>query len=327
MANSFDTTNSLVTIGFGGDVMMGRLVNEKISEAGHAYPWGDVLPLLQKNDLNLVNLEAPLTTYKKQQTRKATNLKADPSRVQTLTDAGINVVNIANDHILDFFEEGLMDTMEHLRKSGIEHVGAGVDAEKAAEPAILTKKGITIGILGFTDNEPYWAALKQPGTNYISIGDIKPVKLAINAVRNQVDILIVTIHWGDKMVGKPLQEFIDFAHQIVDLGVDIIHGHGNHVFQGIEIYNGKVIMYDTGDLIDDYGVDPELRNDHSFFVVCEVAKDGVKKLKLIPLVINEMQANLAKNGDYDWAISRIQELSAQFGTFISKEGELHLNHS
>ncbi|SMO32658.1 CapA family protein [Solitalea koreensis] len=327
MANSFDTTNSLVTIGFGGDVMMGGLVNEKIAQAGHSYPWGNALPLFKSNDLNIVNLEAPLTTYKKEQTRKAINFKADPSRIQTLMDAGINVVNIANDHILDFHEEGLMDTIEHLRKSGIEHVGAGADAEMAAAPVILTRKDVTIGILGFTDNEPYWAAIKRPGTNYINIGDIRTVQWAIKPIRDQVDVLIVTIHWGDKMVGKPLAEFVDFAHQIIDAGADIIHGHGNHTFQGIEVYNGKVIMYDTGDLIDDYNVDPELRNDHSLFVTCEIDKTGVKKLKLTPLLIQEMQANLAKNEDYDWAISRIQELSAPFNTFITKEGEVHLNHS
>ena len=322
-----DSTYSPVTLGFAGDVMIGRQVNEMISEAGYSYPWGDVLPLFKKTDLNLINLEAPLTHYNKEQKRKANNLKADPSKIQTLINARIDVVNIANNHILDFYEEGLMETIDLLDKSDIKHVGAGVDVDQAAKPVIISKNGINIGILGFTDNEPYWKAWGKPGTNYVEVGDIKPVRTAVKAIRDQVDILILSIHWGNKMVEKPLQEFVDFAHQIIDEGVDIIHGHGAHIFQGIEIYKDKLIMYDIGDLIDDYPIDNDLKNNRSFLLLCEIMKNNIKSVKLIPVILNEMQVNIAKNGDYESTITHMQQLSAPFGTFINANGEIILSKS
>ncbi|WP_133159388.1 CapA family protein [Solitalea longa] len=314
-----------VSIGFAGDVMIGGMVNEKISENGFSYPWGNVLPLFKATDLNLINLEAPLTHFNKSQRIKSSNLKAEPTRIQTLMDARIDVVNIANNHILDFYEEGLIETIGLLNKAGIAHVGAGSNSQQAAQPVIISKNGVNIGLLGFTDNEPYWKAVDKPGTNYVQVGDIATIKEAIAMVRNKVDILILSIHWGDKMNDKPLPEFVSFAHKIIEAGVDIIHGHGAHVFQGIEVYNGKLIMYDTGDLIDDYELNPDLKNNQTCFFNCEIDKDGVKKVKLVPIVLENMQARIAQNSEYDDILNHMQQLSAAFGTSINSNGEVLVN--
>ena len=196
----------------------------------------------------------------------------------------------------------------------------GLNAYAAQQPLILKKHGISVGILGYTDNEPGWKAEKnKPGTHYIKVGDIETVKKDLKSLRSQVDIVIATIHWGPNMQQYPSKEFIKFAHGMIDAGVDIIHGHSSHVFQGIEVYNNKLIMYDTGDFIDDYAVDPKLRNDQSIFVQIKLNKSGIKKVIVTPILIDDMQVNKATGKDVQEITQRLAHLSQQLDTLISQD--------
>lgn len=325
MSHKNKSSNS-VTIGFMGDVMIGRMVNEIIPTKGYAYPWGNTLPLLKTADLRIINLETTLTTHK-EKNPKVFNFKALPDRVQILQDAHIDIANLANNHSLDFKEPGLIEMIATLDKAGICHTGAGIGAQAHA-PCIITKNNIKIGVIGYTDNEPTWKATDNKlGTNYIEVGNtenLDTIKKHIAALRNIVDIVIMTIHWGPNMRQRPSQEFIKFAHNIIDAGVDIFHGHSSHIFQGIEIYNNKVIMFDTGDFIDDYAVDPILRNDQSFFFTVTVSKNGPQSVNITPVVINNMQTNIATGNEKQEIMKRMQQLSQEFNTIISDDGTINL---
>ncbi len=323
---TLNTKKQTTTLCFAGDVMIGRLVNEIIGQKGYHYPWGNILPLLKQSDFNIINLETTLTTST-QKTPKVFNYKANPDRVKTLQEAHISVANLANNHILDFGNAGLFETIKTLDNAHIKHVGAGENIDDARAPVIIKKNNLTIGIIGYTDNEPGWQAQEnRPGTNYLEVGDIKSVKHDINTIRNNVDLdlLIVSIHWGPNMRKRPTQEFIDFAHAMIDAGVDVIHGHSAHIFQGIEVYNNKVIMYDTGDFVDDYAIDPLLHNDQSFFYQLTVEKNGIKNVKLIPVIIENMQVNLAQGTKKEKILQRMQKLSAEFGTMVSENGIIQI---
>jgi poly-gamma-glutamate synthesis protein (capsule biosynthesis protein) len=319
--------NGKITIGLAGDVMIGRHVDSIISDRGYAYPWGNVLPLLQSTDVNIVNLETTLT-HSNNEVYKVFNFKASPDKVNTLTEAHITAVNLANNHILDYSEEGLYETIENLEAARILYTGAGQNSSAAAAPVIIEHNNIRIGLLGFTDNEPAWKALADRcGTNYINIASKSQQLEALSCMANLregIDLLIVSIHWGPNMKERPDEDFIEFAHSMVDNGADIIHGHSAHNFQGIELYSHGLILYDTGDFIDDYRVDLIFRNDHSFFFLAEAGKAGVMSLRLIPILINRCQVNLAEGSDYDWSIRRMQELSLDFGTIITDDGEVIL---
>lgn len=281
-----------LTIGLGGDLMIGRLVNECLDQVPPSYVWGNLLPVLRSTDFNLVNLETALT-YSKKIVPKVFNFKADPEKVAVLAEGAVHAVNVANNHILDFSEEGLLETLQVLERANIPYVGAGRDLEHAKAPHIIEKKGIKIGILGCTDNEPSWkAAASHPGTNFIEVGDLASIRESIVSLRAQVDLLVLSIHWGPNMRQRPHPHFRSFAHDLIDLGVDILHGHSAHVFQGVEIYKKKLILYDTGELIDDYAVDPILRNDRSFFFVVKLDKKRLISLKMIPTLISRCQVNL-----------------------------------
>ena len=326
--NSTTKENALV-IGFAGDTMLGRLVDETLSQMDpkvrYTYPWGNMLQELHKTDLNIVNLETTLTRGE-QKVPKVFNYKATPDKVKALQAGQIDVVSLANNHSRDFADEGLLETIATLDAAGIKHVGAGNNINEARAAVILEKNGIKIGIVGFTDNEPGWlAAENKPGINYIEVGDIEAVKKTIKPVRPKVDILITTIHWGPNMRERPTQEFINFAHQMLDAGIDIIHGHSAHIFQGIEVYKKKLIMYDTGDFVDDYAVDPVLRNDRSFLFNVTVDKIGPTKVELIPAHISNMQVNQAEGNEKDEIIKRMQLLSAEFGTMVENDGTIVIN--
>lgn len=309
------------TIRLMGDVMIGRSVNRKIIEMGYDFPWGNVLPYLKKPGINIINLEAALTSSEKK-VAKVFNFKSEPEHVKTLSNACVQIANIANNHILDYSEEGLLETICVLDRAGILHAGAGKNIREARRPAIIERNGVKIGLLGCTDNESGWKSNQHPGINHVEIGDLSDLKKDIKALRPMVDILILSAHFGPNMVEKPDRDIIEFKRQLIDLGADIIHGHSAHIFQGIEIYQKKLILHDIGDFIDDYYVDPELKNDRSFLFEVYISGKKISGLKLLPVLISNMQVNFADKEVSKWSIARIQYLSESFGTKISDSGEV-----
>jgi poly-gamma-glutamate capsule biosynthesis protein CapA/YwtB (metallophosphatase superfamily) len=254
-----------------------------------------------------------------------------------LRTARIDACSLANNHTLDFEEQGLLDTLEHLDAAGIRHAGAGRNQEEAADPAILTVPANhtrRAALLAFTDNEPSFAAgTDRPGTNYLPVS-LKPdvlrrVERAVSAVRGMgVDTVIFSNHWGPNMVQRPKKIFRRFAHAVIDRGVDIYYGHSAHVFQGVEIYRGKPIIYDTGDFIDDYAVNPELRNDWSFLFQVSVVEGRFERLDLTPVKLSYARVDLATGGERETILNRMEGLSAEMGTvFTRREGALVLERA
>jgi len=282
-----------ISIGFTGDVMIGRLVNEALQKSNPEYIWGNVLPLMKAQDTIIVNLEAALT-YSDTIVPKVFNFKSDPEHVASLQCANIGLVNLANNHVLDYATEGLLETLDTLKKAKIPYVGAGKNSDEAEKVHYLDIAGVTISVIGCTDNEPGWNADSvHAGTNYLKVGQTHKLKNNIEEARKKSDIVIISIHWGPNMVQYPPKAFIQFAHDLIDCGVDIIHGHSAHIFQAVEVYKNKLILYDTGDFVDDYYVDPYLRNDCSFLFLVELDANGPKKLTLIPTIIFNCQVHLA----------------------------------
>jgi poly-gamma-glutamate capsule biosynthesis protein CapA/YwtB (metallophosphatase superfamily) len=282
----------MIALALMGDVMLGRKVAEALNyHMRPEEPWGDVMPLLDAADLRIINLECAITDNEQPWTRtpKVFHFRAEPSAIETLRTARIDACSLANNHTLDFEEQGLLDTLEHLDAAGIRHAGAGRNQAEAADPAILTVRADhtrRVAMLAFTDNEPSFAAgTDRPGTNYLPVS-LKPdvlrrLERAVSDVREMgVDTVIFSNHLGPNMVQRPKAIFRRFARAVIDLGVDVYYGHSAHVFQGVEIYRGKPILYDTGDFIDDYALDPRLRNDWSFFFQVSVEEGRFERLGL-----------------------------------------------
>jgi poly-gamma-glutamate synthesis protein (capsule biosynthesis protein) len=319
-----------VTLALTGDVMLGRGVNEMLHAAPPDDPWGDVLPLLLSTDLRIVNLECAITEHERpwSRTPKVFHFRADPSCVEVLRAARVDACSLANNHTLDFEEKGLLDTLAHLEAAAIRYAGAGRNLEEAARPVLLDGG---VGLVAFTDNEPPFAAgPDKPGTNYLPVSTepeiLRRVEEAIGAARGAgAETVVFSNHWGPNMVLRPPDAFRRFARAVVDLGADVYYGHSAHVFQGVEIYRGKPILYDTGDFIDDYAVDPKLRNDRSYLFRVSVEGGVLRRLELFPVVLPYARVELAAGDERSAVLDLMQSLSAEMGTaFERREDRLVL---
>lgn len=313
-----------VELAFIGDVMLGRGVNEEIGHRPPEYFWGTTLPVLRSADAVVANLECAITKYLTpwQKSPKVFHFRADLPAVDVLRAANVRCVSLANNHILDFQEQGLLDTMKHLNAARIHHAGAGQDMEEAEAPAVFDAGGIKVGFIAFTDNEPLFATgINRPGTNYMPImideTTLARVGTVVSGARSAgADIVVLSLHWGPNMVPRPPVNFRSFAAAAIDLGVDLIHGHSAHIFQGVQLCGQRIVMYDTGDFIDDYAVDSDLRNDWSFIFMVSMESEGPCRLRMIPVRLSYAQVNLAKGREFEAIRERMRILCTEFDTRV-----------
>jgi poly-gamma-glutamate capsule biosynthesis protein CapA/YwtB (metallophosphatase superfamily) len=304
-----------------GDCMLGRLVNEALENAPPEYPWGNTLPILHSADWLLCNLEcvisdrgSPWSAYP-----KVFHFRSAAKNVAVLAAARMNAVSLANNHVLDYGYDALIDMLEILDRAGIVHSGAGLNSGEASRLATSEVSGRKIGLLAFTDNEPGWeAAADRPGVFYVptDLDDSRAMKLldTIRGSREVVDLLIVSAHWGSNWGYHPPREHIIFAHALIDAGADIIFGHSSHVFRGIEFYKSRPILYGAGDFVDDYAVDEIERNDQSFIHVMEMSGRIPRTVQMVPTLIRGCHAFLAE-GVYALSITdKMAKLCASFHT-------------
>jgi poly-gamma-glutamate synthesis protein (capsule biosynthesis protein) len=282
---------------FVGDVMLGRLVNRALTTLPASYPWGDTLSLFESAAVRICNLECVIADGGSPwiQTPKVFHFRSDAKNVEVLKAAHIDVVALANNHVLDYGYEALLEMLDTLKHEGIHHAGAGSDLRTAYRPAFFTRGNWLIGCIAFTDNEPCWEAERTvPGVCYVPINvrskRAQALFQLVEQAKARVDWLIVCAHWGGNWGYHVPREHVRFAHALIEHGADIIFGHSCHVFRGIELYHARPILYSCGDFIDDYHVDEVERNDESFVYVVEIADSGIHELRLYPTCIRDFQA-------------------------------------
>ncbi len=306
--------------------MLGRLVSDAIKQFGSEYPLGKISEKMRAADLTIINLECAITDCKQRWhgLPKAFYFGAPHVAAETLKNAGVDLVSLANNHILDFDCRGLQETLHFLEENQIAYAGAGENAEKAHEPAILTVDGIRFGMLAFCDHQgDFSARADRSGMAYLDLGDegeaIKIIeKAAQDLQKAKVDWPILSLHWGPNMVDRPSQTFQRIAHAAIDAGFKILFGHSAHVFQGIEIYRGSPIFYATGDLVDDYYVDSAFKNDHQLLFELLIREDKVTGINLYPVFIENCRTIPANDEQYDFIAQRASMLCAELGSKLIK---------
>jgi len=245
-----------ITLNFVGDILAARAIELAMRKNGYDYPFLKIVDKLQDADITFANLETPLigtATSGKTTVGGTTVFRGDIAFADALKKAGIDIVSLANNHMKDQGEKGLLSTLTTLDTVGIRHAGAGKNLADARGLEIVETQGVRVGYLAYNDAdvvpESYHAKDTQSGTN---IMNIEKVRLDVALARSQVDVLIVSMHSGTEYITThPNSRQTAFAYAAVDAGADLIIGHHPHVLQPMEIYKGKYIFYSLGNFIFD----------------------------------------------------------------------------
>lgn len=237
-----------------GDIMFDWDLKPVLAQNGADYPFNNVRDSLKSADYTFVDLESAVTTRTKKVPYQLFWIKSDPSALKALTNAGVDMVNISNNHILDYYEDGLLDTTAALRANNIAYVGAGKDEAEAYELKVADIKGNKVGFMSFSHFFPNtgWIAGKdKPGvTNGYDLNLITSKIKEERAKHKDIDYMVVYFHWGVEKTNTPVEYQKQYVKKLVDEGlVDAIIASHPHWLQGFEVYKGVPVAYSLGNFL------------------------------------------------------------------------------
>ncbi len=298
-----------------------------------------VAPYLQKSDVNFCNLEAALSNKGNPQAGRYAAFRSFPSMIEVLKKGRMDFVSLANNHSLDYGWEALSDTMDLLRKNGIAFSGAGKNMEEAREPALVEKKGLTVGLLSYTANVNTPFGFKagkdreglapmrispffQPG--HTNQEDVEAMQDDIRKWKSQVDFLVVSFHWGISEGGTHTVAYHQkvIAHHAVNAGADLILGHHSHALQAVETYRNKPICYGLGNFV--FALEEGFPRETMLFQ-CRISRHKIHEVKCLPAYVsNQGQPEIVSHeeGHGQEIVSLMKKLCSRFGTKLVPQKDL-----
>jgi poly-gamma-glutamate synthesis protein (capsule biosynthesis protein) len=297
---------------------------------GHRYIWGEALDELERVNpaARIINLESSITSDIEHRERKEIHYRMHPLNVPCLTAARIDVCSLANNHVLDYGRAGLQDTLAALAAAGLKTAGAGPDIALAQRPAIVEAPGrgrVIVFSLGTETSgiPPDWAATEaRAGVSFLEDLSERSADEFIERVRRVKrggDVVVASIHWGSNWGYAVPRRHRQFAHRLIDGGVDVLHGHSSHHPRPIEVYREKLVLYGCGDFINDYegiaGRD-EFRDDLVLMYLPRVEwrTGALIELRMVPMRIHKMRLNHASPVEADWLRARLGAICSRFGS-------------
>lgn len=270
-----------LTLSFLGDCSIGEAIQNKGEENGYTWmvdqngldwPFSLVRKYLDADDFTFANLEVVFTQRTKH-VDKVFPLVGDPKYAQVLLHSGVDAVNTVNNHCFDFNLEGYQDTMAALDAIDFPHFGSVYVNNKTQgqDRMIMARvKGVTIGALGFT---------------YPQDSDLALIAARIERLKAAgCDLVVVALHWGKETHPMPESWQFVYARNVIDLGADVVWGHHPHVLQPVQLYNGGVILYSTGNFTFGTMSSKVDRDTGIFQLTYELAENGpaLSRLTVVP---------------------------------------------
>jgi len=315
-------------------VELAERINGPISKpVSFSYLWGDALGVLERvnPDLRMINLETSITTSNDYWRGKGIHYRMHPKNIPCLTAAKIDYCSLANNHVLDWGYGGLAETLETLKHANINSAGAGQNLQEAEMPAVMEVEGkgrVIVFSYGLQSSGiPFsWAASEDsPGVNLLrSLSDptVRHIKEQVDAVKQQRDIVVASIHWGSNWGYDIRPEQREFAHKLIDRAcVDVIHGHSSHHVKGIEVHKERPIIYGSGDFLNDYeGISgyENFRDDLAlmYFLSMDPSTGKLIHLHMTPIQIKHFRTNRASRVDALWLRDALNKEGKKFGTRV-----------
>ena len=310
-----------------GDLIFWREVADYIDENGGASAMANIADHLAAADVTISNLESPLSNDESEPvTDKDVYIIGRPSALEGMRQSGIDIVSLANNHIMDYTGPALKDTLDALDGAGILHAGAGMTEDDAGAIAETTVNGASIAFLSWTDIVPdFFLAYKdEPGVVSARMNMDDACK-RVREAKQMHDIVIVAMHWGveyEDYITDYLQS--EPAHQLVDAGADIILGNHPHVMQGIEFYKGALIAYAHGNCVFWQKYD---HTHESIVLDFDVTQDGIQNVVVTPLYLDDTYGipSVATGEQAMTTLSRLEEISEGMNTaFEIRDGKAYV---
>jgi poly-gamma-glutamate synthesis protein (capsule biosynthesis protein) len=326
----------VVTLAVAGDTTLGYNLQTHVDEMLEGgvlreyiwpiYPRG-IRDVLDAADLALVNLECPFTE-RGEKLPKNFNFRARPELVKILQQASVDVVTLANNHLMDYGPDGLTDTIKTLDAAGIAWFGAGEHEKNARRPLVIKRNGVRIGFIGYyfqappdmLEPEAVYAQARRPGVSGC-FEDLecmrKMVHEGVRRLAHKVDAAIPYFHWGKEGSYEVRDYQIELAHQCVDLGARAVLGAHPHRLQGIEVYRGAPILYSLGNFMFGGNKDPD--DKLSMIARLEIGRKGDVACELVPIQVTAwpdapFQPYVLEGDARSAALARIAELSRPFAS-------------
>lgn len=235
-----------IKIGFTGDIAFDEYTTdyynkpEKIDKK--------LLDFLNDNDYNVIDLESPVTLH--DETEKESLMhKLEPKHVDYIKKIIKNpIAVIANNHMMDYGKQGLLDTLKNLKQKKVEYIGAGKNVDEASKYIVLGND-VKVGVIAIQYKDYYIATEENPGPFHDSY--LKLLKQRINEMKSEVDWVVVVYHGGEEFLSVPMPYTKKLLKKILKFGADVIVAHHPHVVQGYEFIGKKAIFYSLGNFIFD----------------------------------------------------------------------------
>lgn len=288
-----------------GDVMLGEQplcynfgVKSIIKNKCVDYLFKGVKDIFKNGDIVFGNLEAPISPYTNKKGFESNFFRGEQNAIEGLKNASFNVLSVANNHIMEHGERAFLSTVSSLKEYNITPVGV------ANKPEILEVNGFKIGIMAYSLIEDF-----INNSLYNKNSSEKKILEDINSIRDSVDLVILSLHWGYEYVPFPSPEQVEIGRKLIDYGADIILGGHPHVLQSYEIYKKKPILYSLGNFIFDHTYIKSTRKS----IIAKIRVDMNTKdihIDFIPVTCDpkEYYPTIAGDNDRDKILNHISEI-------------------
>ena len=316
-----------ITLAIGGDVLLGGRMNGFEPLYGAAGVLADAAPELRAADVSIVNFESVVATGGQQGIDKGQisplYFRGRPEMLAILSEAGIDAVTTANNHSGDYGAEALLESDELLGAMGIAHPGSGVNQEAACRPAIVEAHGIRVALFSVdTTLRQFAASENEAGTCHLALDDQaawdQTFRDEVSRTREAAHVVLFFVHWGPNFATAPIDRVRRAAHRIIGLGADAIIGSNAHRIQGLEVVDGRPVIYDLGSLLFDF-------NEPDDSVVWELAVSprGVERASAFPLVAETGHTRAPLPDERERILGKLAQRSARLGADLV-EGTIDL---
>lgn len=308
-----------ITISAAGDVTLGNYLGQEYAwsfrqkweeDQDAGYFFENVFPVFSQDDFTIVNLEGPLTRAQECRENQNYCISGEPEYVKILTEGSVEAVSMANNHRLDYFEQGTRDTVTALEEEGIVFA-------YDRNFGLYRVRGISIGFVSV--NEVGQGA-----------GVEKYLEEGITLLREEgADLVLACCHWGIERENYPEEYQQSLGRKCIDWGADLVIGHHPHVIQGIEEYKGRYIVYSLGNFCFGANRNPKDK-DCIIFQQTFIFEDGEgpadTEARVIPCFVsstagrNDYKPTPAEGDEAKRILDRVNEYSIQFGVQLDEEG-------